>query len=75
MRDTKWSLETNGHHQGQPRELQQAANILELKRREGTGRVPRAQMSPTGGGQRKVLSAVNGASRCNADGSTRCHRK
>lgn len=43
-------------------------NILELKRREGTGRVPRVQMFPTGGDQRKALPAVNGASRCNADG-------
>jgi hypothetical protein len=43
--DGEWSLGTSEHHQGQPRDLQQAANILELKTREGTGRVPRVRCS------------------------------
>lgn len=50
MGDAEWSLGTNEYHQGQPRELQQAANILELKTRKDTGKVPGAQMFPTGRG-------------------------
>lgn len=53
MGDGEPSLGTSEHHQGQPRELKQAANILKLKMREGTGRDPRAQMFPTGRGQRR----------------------